>query len=71
MPVVSLVTPPVCWILLLGGLDAIPFLLHVSLAIYGGRFLLISLIVNLVHVAKYPLLIALMRVCLTRLNGVV
>ena len=40
-------------------------------AIDGGRCLLISSIVNFVHVAKYHLLIAWMGVCLNGLNSVV
>ena len=42
-----------------------------DVAIDGGRFLLIRLIVKFGDVAKYLLLIAWRRVCLTGVNSVV
>ena len=41
-----------------------------DVSIYGGRCLLTSSVVKLVHSAKWPFLIACIRVCLTGLNSV-
>ena len=46
------------------------YMFPLAVAIDGGRCLLIRSIVKLVHVAKYPFLIAWMTVLLTGLNSV-